>query len=49
MSSHKRQRIQRESVGSSRGMLELLYPKERKKNGMLDENVCKNIEAFGDS
>jgi len=49
MSSHKRQGIQRESVGSSRGMLELLYPKERKKNGMLDENVCKNIEAFGDS
>ena len=48
MSSHKEQRIQMR-VSSSRDILELLYPKEKKKNGILDENMFKNIKAFDDS
>jgi len=48
MSSHKKQVIQR-SVSFRRNILELLFQKERKKNEILDENVCKNIKVFGDN
>jgi len=49
MSSHKKQRIQRESVSFSGDILEWLYQKERKKNEILNENVCKNIKVFDDN